>query len=283
MKNLHSFSIWCVVVLFLLVGVIASIWDFQISQFAFNPDSPWGIWIEKYGEIPGLVIAIWALLLINVSLDISFWIWRWLLHILNWLLAELLLEYAIFRGIASWLALEHIEDLLLFAERWGLVVRWSAISTILIAWLLLRAFAPGYCIRQKRFSKIAIWQMALSQLFIQVLKAVWGRVRFRELSQPGAEFSPWYIPQGVVTSDSFPSGHAGLGWMLLPLFLLFTSFGRKVQMFVLSLSICWAITVSSGRVVVGAHYSSDVWFGGLVTVMPFMLFYYIYTQDKMKN
>ena len=43
-----------------------------------------------------------------------------------------------------------------------------------------------------------------------LLKNLWGRARYTELSDHGAGFTPWYLPQGLTGHDSFPSGHAAM-------------------------------------------------------------------------
>lgn len=81
-------------------------------------------------------------------------------------------------------------------------------------------------------------------------------------------FSLWFIPQGVTGHVSFPSGHTVLGWMVLPVVLLFESRPR-IRKWVAVGAIVWAFCVAIGRVRAGAHYASDVTFSSGVTIMFF--------------
>ena len=84
---------------------------------------------------------------------------------------------------------------------------------------------------------------------IQVVKYFWGRVRFRELDAAFLQFTPWYLPQGITGSDSFPSGHAAMGWMLLPLLILLANKKQWVKYSTLRLFIyALAITGISSHV-----------------------------------
>ncbi len=117
---------------------------------------------------------------------------------------------------------------------------------------------------------IAVWfaQMCV----IESVKIVWGRVRFRELLRQGSTdgFMPWYRPGGFTTSNeykSFPSGHtAGAGVSYLMLLLPYVSpkwKQHKVWCFVIPL--VYTGTVAFSRMVMGAHYLSDVTVGGMIS------------------
>ncbi len=72
-----------------------------------------------------------------------------------------------------------------------------------------------------RYAKVVVGMALFGYvIFIQGVKYFWGRVRFRELDAAFSQFTPWYLPQGITGSDSFPSGHAAMGWMLLALLIL---------------------------------------------------------------
>ncbi|MBK7228246.1 MAG: phosphatase PAP2 family protein [Ignavibacteriales bacterium] len=58
-------------------------------------------------------------------------------------------------------------------------------------------------------------------LFVSLIKIFWGRIRFRDLSDNYSDFTPWYFSQGVTGHQSFPSGHAAMGFMMMALFVFF--------------------------------------------------------------
>ena len=117
---------------------------------------------------------------------------------------------------------------------------------------------------------------------IQGVKYFWGRVRFRELDVAFSQFTPWYLPQGITGSDSFPSGHAAMGWMLLALLILLTNKIQWVKCLAFVLIFFWALVLAFSRVVIGAHYASDVLFGSFFIITTFLIFNKINSElDKI--
>ena len=94
--------------------------------------------------------------------------------------------------------------------------------------------------------------------------------RFRDLDPLYESFTSWFIPSGINGNQSLPSGHSAMAWMILPLILLIykKSFVRKV---VLAIITAWGFTVGISRVVIGAHFASDVLFGAFFVIMVYLL------------
>ena len=121
-------------------------------------------------------------------------------------------------------------------------------------------------------SKTSVLRRLYSYLFIvQPIKHLWGRVRFRDLDALYSNFTPWFLQNGINGNQSFPSGHAAMSWMILPLLLLVVNKSKKIKISLLILIISWGVTVSLSRVIIGAHYISDALFGALIIVMVFLL------------
>ena len=112
---------------------------------------------------------------------------------------------------------------------------------------------------------------------IQVIKYFWGRVRFRELDVAFSQFTPWYLPQGLTGFDSFPSGHAAMGCMLLALLIFLADAKQWIKNSVLTIIFLCGIVLALSRVVIGAHYASDVLFGS------FLYYNGIYLLLKIPN
>ena len=109
---------------------------------------------------------------------------------------------------------------------------------------------------------------------VQVVKYFWGRVRFRELDAVYSQFTPWYLPQGITGFDSFPSGHAAMGWMLLAVLILLDNKKKWLKNLVLTLIILWGVLLAMSRVIIGAHFASDVLFGSFFIIIAFFYFNY---------
>ncbi len=261
-------SVWPLAALLSAGLAAAAVWDLNISKAMFSPGAGWAVLIEKYGETPGMFLAAWGLLLLNAGLSGGKFR-RMLLGLLNFIVCELLVEYALLKISCGLLGLRSAPEITAFAATRGSLLRAAAASSVLAWMLLLRFSLKDYALRNGAFARITVALFVSSQLMVQVFKALWGRVRFRDLEPGFANFSPWYTPQGAGGS-SFPSGHTALAWMLLPAFLLC---GRspRLRALVLAMSVIWGITVGLGRITLGAHYTSDVLFASLLTIIPFIL------------
>lgn len=106
-------------------------------------------------------------------------------------------------------------------------------------------------------------------VFINLIKIFWGRVRFREMTDP-AQFSRWFIPQGITGDRSFPSGHTANAATLYVV-TMFAPLVKKNWQKALCyiIPILWIVVMAGSRVLVGAHYASDVLFGAMISVLLF--------------
>lgn len=137
-----------------------------------------------------------------------------------------------------------------------------------------------------RFAETALIYFVLVIVVMNSLKTVWGRMRFREMTDPLNEFTRWYQICGRGSFDnayaSFPSGHsmnsAGVILMLLLPDIIPALKEEKTL-----LRICtyvWCICVGASRVFMGAHFASDVTVGILLSFALFELTYMIIYKRK---
>jgi membrane-associated phospholipid phosphatase len=136
------------------------------------------------------------------------------------------------------------------------------------------------------FACVVLVMVIISQIFIYALKALAGRARFRAINFLGNEsmFDKWFVFHGTRYSDnpvlidlelakdayrSFPSGHtaataAVYGFLCLPfIFERFNTKKWKVILYTSTIALTGYVAIS--RIVVGAHFFSDVLFGGTIT------------------
>jgi membrane-associated phospholipid phosphatase len=107
-------------------------------------------------------------------------------------------------------------------------------------------------------------------LFVQPIKLFWGRIRFRDLADNYSDFTAWYVPNGITGNQSFPSGHAAMGFMLMALFVFIADKSFYKRIIVKGIIISWALTVCVSRVVIGAHFTSDVLFGSFIMITTYL-------------
>jgi len=134
-------------------------------------------------------------------------------------------------------------------------------------------------------------------LIIELIKNPVGRVRFRTMNYLGDfdYYTPWYVANGkrklfdLVNADpndpkfnfvsdackSFPSGHtfsAGICYTLLALPFLnekFNKKGVKITLWCATVALTGVVAIS--RIVAGAHFMSDVLFGGTIAFLGAMI------------
>lgn len=127
--------------------------------------------------------------------------------------------------------------------------RWRQCSKICLFLVLMLVIGPGIIVNT-------------------VFKANWGRPRPREIIEYSG--SETYLPvweKGVSgIGQSFPSGHAAIGYYLMAPFFVFYAMGKKRQAyFFLWGGLIYGTLMGLGRVIQGAHFASDVlWSAGFV-------------------
>lgn len=287
-------------IFFIVLGFIITPSDFSISEKYYNKDATWAILIEKYGEIPGLLVVFIALSMLafyllkqplpqkSTFVRYLACVWRVCLYLGSLVLSVTLLQYIIYGVIVGYSNYHYTH--LNIHEQWGTLIFYIALFISLILGSVFAFLTKLNITNHYLFVRIVILQFIISQSFIQIIKETWGRIRFRDLATqqiqlqlPNLPFSPWYIPQDL-GGRSFPSGHTGLGWMLLGLFLLISKDCPYFRILVLKTCIIWGLLiVPFSRIILGAHYASDVWAASIFTVMPFIILLKIFEPNTTTN
>lgn len=106
---------------------------------------------------------------------------------------------------------------------------------------------------------------------VSAMKNYWGRWRPYELAGNHANFTNWFQPNGANGHMSFPSGHttAAAGLMLLPMFVDRSNF--KLQRIVFWVSLAYCILMWASRIRVGAHFMTDATSGLWIVWLTFFI------------
>jgi membrane-associated phospholipid phosphatase len=138
-----------------------------------------------------------------------------------------------------------------------------------------------------RFAIVILLLTANLILFVEITKFLCGRVRFRDLNSNYSNYTPWFLPPGPDSNNnSFPSGHAALGWIFLPLLILIKDYKWKdpIRILISMFVIGWGLFVAISRVLIGAHYASDVLFSsGAAAIITIFLYKWFYLNKKEKK
>lgn len=252
-----------IIIIWIILAIFFGIFDLNISIAVVDQNSLWGNFGADYGEAPG-----WGLIFIALAVVIGS-VFRNVKKqkiggILMIIIGMLYLIYAviednrkdIYEGIGMVISVVAF-TILTFNKDWRKFFAISAVITLLAIINVL--------------------------LIVQIIKILWGRVRFRDLLPDYSNFTPWYIPLGPTGDKSFTSGHAAMGCMFLPLLILVKDreWKEPVRILATVLLIGWALFVGLSRIVVGAHYASDVLFStGFAAIITIVLYITLYKNKE---
>ncbi|NVM54450.1 MAG: phosphatase PAP2 family protein [Candidatus Helarchaeota archaeon] len=247
--------LFLVIIAWIILAIIFGIYDLQISIAVADSNNPFGIFGADYGEIPGFVIIAIGIVVLIGSASSN----------LNQQKVGALLFILISGSLVAIGFVLNNEKLALIG---GSVVLAMSIFTILTYkkdWKNYRTLALV----------IILLTIILPVLFVNITKPLCGRVRFRDLILPDyAGFTPWFLPPGPDFNNlSFPSGHTAMGWMFLPLMISLRD--KKISVKILGgfLILGWGSFVGISRIIIGAHYASDVLFSTGVAFVVIILLY----------
>ena len=266
-------NFWLILFLVTWAGLAAlfAFTDLGISQKLFNPDASWAIFVENYGQIPGILVVLLGLnVLLRLQKGKSF---TSILAIIGLVLLILFSGFMVGgelqkeqSGAKTSEVLSAIVSLVLFA---GLQI-----------WFRL---VPEPKMRNYEKPALVALLLFIISGFVTTwaLKLAWGRWTFRDMVDSGnlGLFTPWYLPQGPNGHNSFPSGHTNFAMMVLPLLLLIpqkSMWKYPAWIFVL----LWGAFAGISRIILGAHFASDVLFGAGQTILWFVLLSKWVTKKK---
>ncbi|MFX1313405.1 MAG: phosphatase PAP2 family protein [Promethearchaeota archaeon] len=240
----------------LILTAIFGFTDLEISKAVVDEDSLWGIFGSKFGEAPGYgLIAIGLAALIgSYNKDVK---------------KQKIPAYVIIVIGISLLVLG-----ITFSSQ-ALMIDGAAITLTLIVFVII-TFNKDWKSYRGISALITFLAIINPLLFVQITKILCGRIRFRDLSPGFTEYTPWFLPPGPSSNGrSFPSGHAAVAWMFLPLLIIVKDkkWNDNYKIILGILVIGWGLFVCLSRVVLGAHYASDVLFSTLIAIITTLILY----------
>lgn len=131
----------------------------------------------------------------------------------------------------------------------------------------------------KKASLIILLSLALGPgiLANSIFKNHWGRPRPYQVIRDGKTFAPvWQVHLNKEADNSFPSGHATIGFFLgIP----FLALGRRRKAIIVS--VCGGLVVGLVRILQGGHYFSDVVFAGIIVWLSAeLVLYFVNVLDR---
>lgn len=263
MKKLSS-PISILIAIWAMLAVIFAFADWQISQALYNPEAGWAHFMEAYGQVPGSLLGV-----ISAGILLRLYkVEKNLKSIAGVIGLGLLVLFTSFGMSADLLGAQVDPDNLNVV---ALLV--LAIAVIVLVQVILRRF-PYETVNQYKTAAQAGLMLMFFAGFITVwaIKIPWGRWTYRDILEAGnaALFTPWYLPQGNNGHHSFISGHTALSFVVMG-YLYFFKKGESKRNILLGTFLLWGVIGGLSRIVVGAHFASDVLFGAGETLLWFLL------------
>lgn len=296
-KKSKSVLIVLSIATFIVAFLLATFYDYEISESIsrltdgkYLSDNLFGRFFESFGESPLYLIGGFsASILVRVSLKNRNLILKVFLTALC-LCLGVLAYYLLFQRTTEYIC-EHLgkirlyEEIKLFVSLGAIVLSLGGLSlTLYLTFKISENQLKGLF----AFSLCVIFTVILAQGVVQGIKGVFGRQRFRTIKvleyyglDGLIDYTKWFVVNGKrvvseemlalgIASDgykSFPSGHtcaAAMSFTLifLPDFLGLEK-GKRVKLkgIMIGVSFLFTALVALSRIVVGAHYLTDVLFG----------------------
>ncbi len=251
-----------VLIIWITLAILFGIYDLGISIALINENSVWGNFGADYGEVPGYAL---------IAIALATWLGSYIKNVKK---QKVLIILAVITGVI-YLLLGIFDN-----DNTDMSLGISLIILPLI--YLITTWNTDWKRYRKIASIVSILAIINPLLLVQLIKVFWGRVRFRDLAIGYTNFTPWFIPLGITGHFSFPSGHTAMGWMFLPLLISVKNkeFKLPLKLTLFIGIIGWGMFVAMSRVIVGAHYASDVLFSSaFATVITNLLYRKIYLRN----
>ena len=264
----------------LLVGfIIGSFFDYQINDALFSNKNTFGLIVSVIGTTPGYGVMAFlggGFLYLGLKNKVPHIVWR----VLMFVCAAAAYGLSIYFSGREFFGPNGFEDIGV-ARFWGYFISFPVDTAI--------AFL-GFKLTSKT-SNDKLWLIYLILFFaigltlvggVTALKGIFHRPRFRTIATvAGPDFYNWWEPcknykefieLGIPKEEfkSFPSGHAGSCSVLLmgTLFLPYIDKKyEKLSLITFCIAGAWLLLVSFSRMLVGAHFLSDVSMGAMLGVI----------------
>ena len=271
--------------IFLAMVIVGSFLDLQINQAIFSKNNGFGIAVAALSMLVGygILAAIGGIFLYH-GLKITKVMW----------------QKIVFIGVSA--AILVLTVILCARKEFFGINGWNIPNLVWLGYLLstpvMGACMFGGYLLGKKANNPRLWiLMAIAAGFIALalligttaVKSIFNRPRFRILvsEHPNLFYNWWerctnssaLISQYNVTPEefkSFPSGHVSVA-ALAPLAAILLPFVLnkevKYQVLYFYIGVAYALFVAFTRMLVGAHFMSDVGMGGLITLVCIYGFY----------
>lgn len=250
---------------YLVLLAVFTFTDLPIALWIYNPGTAYAKFFELFGTVPMPIMGVFASVSFFLfTLQDTNKLWKKIL-----LCAVIVLNFMYFYFIGAFSIRDAVP--MLFIPSLILYAGWGVVSYFI---------ARKYMASEQR----SVFRAVVMVLFIvcavgvigeDIIKTLFGRIRFYRLTNPTAEFQPWYVIQSHEFNSSFPSGHSAKAAMPFAVFVLpyLTDKLRSKNSRAIVMALCSLFMVCTwlARMMDGMHYASDVLTGSVIVLVTFLL------------
>ncbi|WP_337872429.1 phosphatase PAP2 family protein [Ignavibacterium sp.] len=270
-------TIYFLFIIWLVLAFLFESSDLFLSNLLFNPLSGWAKFLEHYGEIPGLIVSLIGVYIYFTSNKLS--------SNAKKIAAYFFLMLASTAGVIYLnFLITHYALNVQYTTTKEIILLTAGSAVINLAAMIYIKSKIKFSNKQYFFSRIVVKMLIFGYLLTNLpLKLLWGRIRFRDFNGDFSNFSAWYIPNGFNGNDSFPSGHAAMGWILISLFVLLAEKSIFQRTAIKTIIITYALILSFSRIVAGAHFASDVLFGSMFVIAAYVVSKHFLFEEQLQR
>ncbi len=256
--------------------MIYSYSHYTISHAIINENSLWGRFFDIFGEIPAMGGIILAVTLLYGGRNRNVKWWNIVSSIISILFISLFSFFMTF-NIVRYIFHEDIGAITPLAYIMMVIVSLGIIITALYF-----AHVKGHeFVGFKKHAWLLILLVFSEMIFANIIKSIWARPRMRSITDI-SDFNHWYEINGWTNDNelkSFPSGHTANAFVVLA-YMMFIPYIKSIKMnYFLIGAVIWGTLVALSRVVLGAHFLSDVLVGSYITIFIFILLERIFFRN----
>lgn len=259
----YKYGFWAVIALCLVLMGVGAVYDWQITDTLYKPDSFFGIFFEAFAYFPiyAFIPVLGACMMITSRDNGS-----------SFAIGAVLLIFSC--CIFFYSAALHLEKRA-FITKTNPYLRGMAGGLLAAGiFLLIRKASRKTVKKLQSLCAFAAMFLITHGIVFTLAKKLFGRDRYEDIIADGANsFARWFKPVFFSSGSSFPSGHTGAAMGMLILLLLpflFEFFADKKNILFIAAYIYRGLMAFS-RMVMGRHFLSDTAMAIILMTVIFMI------------
>ena len=274
---------------FIVMMIVGSFADYQISLALHNENNFFGIILGAYGQLPAFLCLQVGGILLFLGRNKE----RKLICVLQAIGGLVLFLFSIVAFM--YVPLEYMEH---FANGKTISMVVGVLLSVAVLFLVFKMSKSAERTDMIRVATVFLLTVVVEMVVINVIKIPWGRPRMRLIAiNSEVTFTPWWIAGstvkdtimgkfGVASNEfkSFPSGHtcdAAMA-MLLPLITLLQPKWKGKETLLFFIGATWGVLVAISRIIVGAHFVTDTMVGFAIALLVVVVGVRIAFKDKIQ-